>query len=89
MNMERYGHETPPEYHLERITNRYIALMMGLNDWLSDVKDCNNLRRKLRVPLIMDYTVDYEGWNHLDFIWGKDAGKLINSKVVRLLQKYA
>lgn len=88
-NIEKYGIESPPEYHFERITNRYIALMMGLNDWISDVKDNLLLKKKLRVPLIMDYTVEYPGWNHLDFIWAKDAGKIINSKVVKLLQIYA
>lgn len=47
-NIKRYGTETPPEYHLEKITNKYIALMSSQNDWLSDPDDVIALRKKLR-----------------------------------------
>lgn len=47
-NIKRYGNESPPEYHLEKITNRYIALMSGYNDWLADPSDVDLLRKKLR-----------------------------------------
>ena len=47
-NIRRYGNETPPEYHLEKITSKYIALMSGLNDWLSDPNDVIALKSKLR-----------------------------------------
>lgn len=43
----------------------------------------------VRVPLIMDYTVDYGRWSHLYSIPGKGTGKLISFEVFKLLQKYA
>lgn len=110
-NIERYGSPVPPEYHLERITNRHIGLMSGLNDWLSDPTDVEILKQKLRgkliaiaiprsrleltldfplaVPLIYNFQVPYPEWNHLDFIWGKDAGTIINTRIVKLLNTYA
>jgi lysosomal acid lipase/cholesteryl ester hydrolase len=89
MNIRKYGQEEPPEYHLERISNRYIALMSGQNDWLVNPVDLLELRRKLRVPLIMDYVVENPKWNHQDFLLGKDAGKYINCKIIELLHRYA
>lgn len=88
-NIEKYGQEEPPQYHFERITNKYIALMSSQNDWLSDQKDVDYIRNKLVVPPILDYVVEYPQWNHLDFIWGKDAGRIINGKIIKLLDTYA
>lgn len=88
-NIRKYGQEEPPEYHFERITNRYIALMSGMNDWLVNPVDLIQLRRKLRVPLIMDYVVENPEWNHQDFLFGRDAGKFINARIIELLYRYA
>ena len=88
-NLMKYGQEEPPEYMLEKITNRYIAFMSGANDWLADLKDVQLLKQRLKVPLVYDYIVENTSWNHLDFIWGLDAGKLINSKICKLLAAYA
>ena len=88
-NMQKYGQEKPPEYHFERITNKYIALMSSQNDWLSDSRDVDYIRSKLVMPPILDYVVEYPQWNHVDFIWGKDAGRIINSKIVKLLDEFA
>ncbi|KAI1288419.1 Lysosomal acid lipase/cholesteryl ester hydrolase [Halotydeus destructor] len=88
-NIRRYGHITPPEYRLEKVTNKYIGLISAQNDWLSDMTDVSSLRQKLRVPLVCDYTVPYSTWNHLDYILGRDAGILVNEKVAHMLDKYA
>jgi lysosomal acid lipase/cholesteryl ester hydrolase len=83
--LERYS---PPEYPLEKITSPYIALMSGLNDWLADPLDVEILRSKLRVKLLDDYIVPDDKWNHLDFIWGLDSGKFVNSRIIQLLTKF-
>lgn len=88
-NIRKYGQETPPEYHFERITNRYIALLSGLNDWLVNPIDLNRLRLKLRVPLLLDYVVENPEWNHQDFLFARDVTDQINSRVVELLDRYA
>lgn len=88
-NKEKYGAKHPPNYRLEDITNKNIALMSSLNDWLSDPKDVQILRSKLNVPLIDDYVIPDKDWNHLDFIWAIETGKYVNSRIINLLQKYS
>lgn len=88
-NIRKYGQESPPEYHFERITNRYIALLSGLNDWLVNPTDLNKLRMKLRVPLLMDYVVENPEWNHQDFLFARDVTDQINSRIVEVLDRYA
>lgn len=88
-NMQIYGSKQPPEYNLTSITNEHIALMSSYNDWLADPMDVQVLRRKLSVKPIMDYTVELEKWNHLDFVLAKESGKYINTKILKLLNEYA
>ena len=88
MNKRKYGSKDPPEYPLEKITNQNIAMISSLNDWLADPEDVNILRQKLRVNLIDDYLVPDKYWNHLDFIWAIDTGKVINARVINLLQEH-
>lgn len=87
-NKHKYGSKYPPEYNLESITNKNIALLSSLNDWLADPKDVNILRQKLKVKLIDDYIIPDNQWNHLDFIWAIDAGKLVNGRVIKLLHDH-
>jgi len=87
-NIQIYGTEQPPDYCFDKITNKYIAIMSSKNDWLSDQSDVQYLRDRLKVPLLMDYVVEDPFWNHLDFIWGIDTGKVINSKIVKILDAF-
>ena len=48
MNRIRYGQDEPPEYPLENITNKYMALFTAANDWMADPKDVDILRSKLK-----------------------------------------
>lgn len=47
-NLLAYGDETPPEYPLEAITNKYIALISGANDYLAAPGDINILRKRIQ-----------------------------------------
>ena len=40
------------------------------------------------VPLAEDYVVPDKRWGHLEFIWGKDAGRYVNEPVLKYLDKY-
>ncbi|KAI1282151.1 Lipase 3 [Halotydeus destructor] len=88
-NLKRYSQLHPPEYMLENITNKYIALFRAKNDWLADPQDVEFLKARLQEPLIQDYEVPFERWNHIDFIWGMQAGQFVNEPVLALLKKYA
>ncbi|KAI1281925.1 Gastric triacylglycerol lipase [Halotydeus destructor] len=87
-NLVRYGSKVQPEYDLSRITNKDIVLMRADNDWLVHPKDLAKLKSKLQVPLVEDYRVPLKDWNHIDFIWAKEAGKYVNKKIVDILSKY-
>lgn len=86
-NQARYGSPEPPEYPLEKITCKSMAIFSSLNDWFCDVKDLDGLRTRLTVPLLEDYVVPDKEFNHLDFLWGTDVGQLVNRKVLELLDK--
>jgi triacylglycerol lipase len=88
-NMAKYNRPTPPEFMPERITNKYIALYSSLNDWLATPEDVNGLKTRLRVKLLEDFVVPENKWNHMDFIWGKDQGRMINWRIVKLLGEHA
>lgn len=87
MNAIKYGSSKNPEYDLKGITNKYIALFSSENDWCADPKDVDYLRKSLNVDLFEDYLVPYKKWNHMDFLWAKEAGKYINRKVIEVLDR--
>lgn len=88
INKRKYGSKDPPVYPIENITNKYIALISSLNDWLADPKDVQMLRKKLKVKLIDDHVIPDKHWNHLDFIWAIQTGKVVNSRVIQLLKDH-
>jgi hypothetical protein len=38
--------------------------------------------------LVRNYLVPYELWNHLDFLWGKDAYKILYPEVLRNMEDF-
>lgn len=88
LNLERYGEIAPPEYEIESITNEHIALFSSRNDWLADSADVQLLKSRLKVPLLQDYIVPFEKWNHIDFIWGEQAAQYVNEPLIKLLDKF-
>jgi hypothetical protein len=37
---------------------------------------------------VRNYLVPYELWNHLDFLWGKDACKILYPEVLRNMEDF-
>lgn len=88
-NLDVYGSPDPPEYDLTKITNQYIALYYSINDWVSSPEDVHDLKEKMiNAKLIEDHVIPDPKWNHLDFLWGRDANKFVNQGVLRLLDQH-
>uniref|UniRef100_T1JXX3 Lipase n=1 Tax=Tetranychus urticae TaxID=32264 RepID=T1JXX3_TETUR len=87
-NLARYGQTFPPDYPIDMIDSQDIALFYGLGDWLADRKDVELLKSRLKVPLKDDYAIPVDNWNHIDFIYAKDLGKYVNTRIVNILNEY-
>ncbi|KAL6264531.1 hypothetical protein P5V15_004638 [Pogonomyrmex californicus] len=83
-NLVIYNATEPPDYDLTKIKVP-IALFYSDNDWLSnrlDVKKLNSL-----LPYVLDlYRVPFSKFNHLDFIWGKDAPKIVYRRLLKIMK---
>ncbi|XP_060532393.1 lipase 3-like isoform X2 [Cylas formicarius] len=84
-NLIYYGTKTPPQYNLTNIKQN-IFLMYGQNDWLANYIDVRNLAANLK-NLRSLYKIPMEGFNHIDFLFGKDAEKLVYKPILRLIEK--
>lgn len=65
-----------------------IAMFTGSNDWLADPRDVAQLLPIVNATgeLIYHKNIDY--YDHLDFIWGMDAAKVVYKDILRLAQKF-
>nr|CAD7447970.1 unnamed protein product [Timema bartmani] len=86
MNMKCYNQSTPPEYDLTNIAVP-IALHYSDNDWLAGHLDVKNLSVRLQQKIGM-FRVSLPSFNHVDFMWAKDAPKLVYSKILKALKQY-
>ncbi|KAJ6636984.1 Gastric triacylglycerol lipase, partial [Pseudolycoriella hygida] len=86
-NLVRYGQEHPPQYHLQNISTP-IALFYAQNDWLAGPEDVSLLFDKLHRSTIGMFKVPFDSFNHVDFIWGKDAPTLVYSKMLEVMSRF-
>ena len=85
-NMALYGNADPPDYDLSKINHQKMSLIWAENDMLADPADVLLLKKRLTVKLADDYMVPIT-WNHLDYLWARDAGKYVNEKVIQILSR--
>ncbi|KDR16428.1 Lipase 3 [Zootermopsis nevadensis] len=79
-NLFTYGHISPPEYDLKKVTAP-VFLYYSDNDWLAAVKDVDELSKKLpKSP--QKIHVKLESFNHLDYLWAIDAESLVYDEVI-------
>ncbi|XP_072762482.1 lipase 3-like [Anoplolepis gracilipes] len=83
-NLLIYNSSEPPDYDLTKIMVP-IALYYSVNDWIFDIKDVQRLYRLL--PNVVDqYEVPWPKFNHVDFIWAKDAPTLLYERILNLMK---
>ncbi|CAH2096572.1 unnamed protein product [Euphydryas editha] len=86
-NKAMYNSSTPPSYDLKKVVMR-IALIVGLNDKISSVKDIDLLRNQL--PNMVNYTVSpRKTFNHMDDTWGKNMAVYLFPYIFDLLKEYS
>ncbi|XP_012566664.2 gastric triacylglycerol lipase isoform X1 [Hydra vulgaris] len=81
-NIKRYNQEFAPLYNISKVKVP-VALFTGTNDWLSDPTDVNTNLRPFLPNIVFSKNID--AWNHVDFIWGIDANKMIYEDIIKLM----
>jgi len=85
-NMENYGTPTPPEYRMAQVTCP-VLLYWGESDWLSQPGEVANIAAKF--PNLVDTVrVPHPSFNHLDFLWGKDADSLLYRPAMEVMGQF-
>ncbi|XP_053709446.1 gastric triacylglycerol lipase [Synchiropus splendidus] len=82
-NMEHYNQTTPPEYQVHDMKVP-TAVFSGGQDTLADPKDVAVLLTQIS-QLVFHQHLDH--WEHLDFIWGLDAPKVMFPSILKLLKE--
>ncbi|CAG9840494.1 unnamed protein product [Diabrotica balteata] len=85
-NMIEYGTKTPPLYNITSIRTP-IYLMYAMNDWLSNPEDVFRFASGLK-NLAGLYKIKMDSFNHVDYIFGKDAETLVYQPLIKFLSNY-
>uniref|UniRef100_A0A1Y1LV43 Lipase n=1 Tax=Photinus pyralis TaxID=7054 RepID=A0A1Y1LV43_PHOPY len=84
-NLEKYNKSTPPLYDLSKV-NVENHLFYAENDKLAPVKNVKRLFGDLpKTHIHKLYQVKDERFNHIDFVSGKNADRLVYRPVINLL----
>jgi len=82
-NMRHYMQPFPPKFYAGE-TRVPTAIFTGSYDWMSTLEDVGaHLRHNLPN---MVYFKNTEEWNHMDFVWGITANRVVYDDVFLLLQ---
>ena len=85
-NYQVYGDTVPPDYTLSQVQVPVI-LYWGDNDWVAAPEDVHRLAAQLP-RLIASIMVPYKRFNHVDFMWAKDADVLLYKPVIEIIQNF-
>lgn len=87
-NIKRYGSSEPPAYHLENVSAP-VALFYAQNDWLAGYQDVKKLFTNLPQQASRGlYKVPLDEFNHVDFLWGVDAPRLVYEQIFEIMMNY-
>lgn len=79
-NLQIYGRPTPPEYNLKNCTAK-VALVYADADTLAAAEDVKRLPKKLPNVIKLNRVND-DTFNHVDFIWARDAKELVYDSII-------
>ncbi|XP_028397346.1 lysosomal acid lipase/cholesteryl ester hydrolase-like [Dendronephthya gigantea] len=84
-NLDHYNMTEPPVFNVSHVSVPTV-LYYGEHDWLADPRDVASLAKAL--PNVI-YSQEIPKWEHLDFIWGLDASRLVYKPLLKYLNEYA
>ena len=93
-NIQAYGQPTSPQYPLENMNNKNnytIFLFRGSTDGFISTNDAEILIARLRDEAgvtVQDHLIQDSQWNHLDFIIGQGAGRLVYDQTLAILDQF-
>lgn len=88
-NLQVYGREESPPYNFTRIVSPFLVDIHVKVDRYVDLENIRLLKADIRVPFAREYQIDDQSWGHVDLLWGKNVGKVVNSRVLRYLADLA
>ncbi|XP_017770503.1 PREDICTED: lysosomal acid lipase/cholesteryl ester hydrolase-like [Nicrophorus vespilloides] len=86
-NMKEYGQSYPPLYKLNNV-DVPMFLMYAENDWLASPIDVKRLAENLTNTNYEMYKIPLDTFNHVDFLWGIDAPRLVYGPMMDYLRTY-
>ncbi|XP_032664161.1 lipase 3-like [Odontomachus brunneus] len=85
LNKALYGSIKPPEYNLSKVKTP-VTIFYSDNDFLTHTTDVLKLAKKL--PNVKQVKkIQYDKFNHIDYLWGRDAKTLLYINIVKILKK--
>ncbi|CAB3983685.1 Hypothetical predicted protein, partial [Paramuricea clavata] len=84
-NLVHYNKTEPPTFNMSNVRVPTV-LYYGSNDWLADPHDVTLLAKAL--PNVV-HIEEIPKWEHLDFIWGLDAARLVYKPLIKYLNQFS
>jgi len=84
-NKEKYGEATPPLYDFSKV-NADMYLYWSPKDWVADEKDIEDYLLKVLPKEYIKENNKLDDFNHVDFLWGKNAAEKIYKPILNTIQ---
>lgn len=85
-NLKIYGSTQPPKYDLEKVKPP-VAVFYSENDFLTDPTDVKKLVDRLP-HVIETRKIEYSKFNHIDYLWGRDARTILYNSILAVLKRF-
>jgi len=84
-NINKYGSAEPPKYNLANVVAPILNFWAD-NDYVTSKADV--LQAVTLLPnVIENVRVNWTNWNHIDYLYGKDADILVYDKILQVLDQ--
>ncbi|TKR82341.1 hypothetical protein L596_016081 [Steinernema carpocapsae] len=87
LNTKHYGQVFPPHYDLSKISNVKIGVYYSDFDFVATTKDIQRFLFKKLPKEVTEEKVKLFRFNHMDFVWGKNAAKDLYGPVMEDMRK--